>query len=212
MEGGQYFVLFKEGNNLKIVICISNYVNTIDVLIDGHKIDIKKLSLFSKAEYEHYLKMGVHEVAVVKRSDIMGHGWKKIVLFDWISCLLGVPDFTLAEKTLDKKTCSVFLKVKVERDIHINFKLTEAGFEIIEPVNDIFDVFKQTEISKTANKRIKYAYIIPAITLAIIIECCMLIVGIFLVINIRYTSSIIVFISAAFWAWLVCNMLLKRKR
>lgn len=203
---------FKEGNNLKIVICILNYVDTIDVLIDGHKIDIKKLSLFSKAEFENKLERGIHEVTVVKRSEIMGHSWKKSVLFDWISCLFGVPNWTLAEKALDKGECSVFLKVKVERDVHINLKLTEAGFEIIETFNDIFDVVKQTEICETAKKRIKNAYILPAIILAIIIECCMLIVGVFFVIKIQYTMSIITFALALFWAWLVCGMLLRKKK
>lgn len=203
---------FKEGNNLKIVICILNYVDTIDVLIDGHKIDMKKLSLFSKAEFEHNLERGVHEVTVVKRSEIMGHSWKKSVLFDWISCLFGVPNWTLAEKALDKGECSVFLKVKVERDAHINLKLTEAGFEIIETFNDIFDMVKQTEICETAKKRIKNAYILPAIILAIIIECCMLIVGVFFVIKIQYAMSIITFALALFWAWLVCGMLLRKKK
>ena len=197
---------------MKIVIRILNYVDTIDVLIDGLKIDIKKLSLFSKAEFEHNLERGVHEITIVKRSGIMGRSWKKSVLFDWISCLFGIPNWTLAEKALDERKCSVFLKVKVEIDTHINLKLTEDGFEIIETVNDIFDVVKQTEICETAKKRIKNAYILPAIILAIIIESCMLIVGVFFVINIQYTMSIIAFALALFWAWLVCNMLLKRKK
>lgn len=208
----EVYLLSEGGNNLKIVIHILNYVDTIDVLIDGHKTDIKKLSLFSKAEFEQNLERGVHEIAVIKKSAIMERSWKKGVLYDWISCLLGVPDWTLSEKELDKRKCSLFIKVKVERDIQINLRLTKDGFEIIETADDILDIVKQTETCEAAKKRIKNAYLIPAIIIALIIELCMLIVGVFLIANIQYAKSIIVFVLALFWAWLVCNMFLKRKR
>lgn len=197
---------------MKIVICILNYVDTIDVLIDGYKIDIKKLSFFSRAEFECDLERGVHEITVVKKSRISEQDWKKSVLFDWISCLLGVPDWTLAEKALDIRKCSVILKVKVEQDVHINLKLTENGFELIGLVNDILDIVKHTETSKTAKKRIKNAYMIPIIILATVIELCMLIVGVFLIVNSQYTRSIVVFALAVFWAWLVCNLHFKGKK
>lgn len=196
---------------MKIVICVLNYVDTIDVLIDGFKMDIKKLSLFSKAEFECDIERGVHEITAVKKSEILDGNWKKDVLFDWISCLFGVPDWTLTEKELDTRKCSVILKVKVEQDIHINLKLTEDGFELIGDIKDILNISKQTETSETAKRRIKNAYMIPAMLLATVIEICMLIVGSLFIVSDQYTISVIVFALAVSWVWLVCNMLFKRK-
>ena len=197
---------------MKIFISILNYVDTIDVLIDGLKIDINKLSFFSKAEFECDVEMGVHEITVVKKSEILGRNWKKSVLFDWISCLFGVPDWTLSEKALDTQKSSVILKVNVEQDVHINLKLTEDGFELTEIVKDILDIAKQTETNKTAKKRIKNAYMIPAIILATVIEICLLTVVARYIVYSQYTISIIVFALAVFWAGLVCGMLFKRKK
>ncbi len=194
---------FEEGDNLKIVICISNYVDTIDVLIDGLKIDIKKLSLFSKAAFEHNLEIGYHEITVFKRSEIMGYGWKKNVLLDWISGLLGVPDWTLKEKEIDKVKCLLSLKIEVEEDAHINLRLKEDRFELIDSGIDILDIVTQTEICETANKRIKYAYRLPVTILGMTIEFLLLIVVVFFVVNTQYLKAIIIFALSIFWAWLL---------
>ena len=192
---------------MKITICILNYVDTVKVLIDNFKIDIKKLSFSSKAEFEHDLESGVYEVTFLKQSKIMGHSWRKNVLLDWISCLLGVPDWTLVEKSMDGNKCLLTLKVKVEHDINIVLKLTKDGFEIIKANTDILDVTKQTEISEIAKKRIKKAYLLPVIILSMIIEICILSFGVFLLLNNQYMLSVIPFSLAVFWILLVCDMI-----
>ena len=160
-----------------MIIDISNYVDTIEVIVDGSKIDINKLSLLSKAEFISDVKPGICEIYIVKKSEISERNWKKGVLFDWVSCLFGVPSWTLAEKVVDIKTYSMMLKVQVIHDIQIKLKLTENGFELIENSKDILDKINKTETTKAAQNRIKHAYIIPLITIALVIEICLLIGG-----------------------------------
>lgn len=205
-------ILRKEDIILKIIINISNYIDTIDIFVNGLKIDMNKLSLFSKAEFECDVKLGIQEIYIVKKSKISECNWKKGVVFDWISCLLGVPDWTLAEKALDTKTYSTMLKVEVNEDVEINLKLTENGFELTENSKNILDMVQQTETSKTANKRIKNLYLIPVMFLVIVIEICLLIAGVFFIVNSQYAISIIIFALAIFWAWLICGMILKEKK
>lgn len=88
---------------MKIIICIQNYVDTIDVLIDGTKVDVSKITFFPKLKFACNVETGVHEIVVIKKSKISQHDWGKNVLLDWISCLAGIPDWTLAEKLLDTK-------------------------------------------------------------------------------------------------------------
>ena len=103
----------------------------------------------------------------------------------------------------DQKEFSLFLKVKIEKDLHIDLNLTKYGFEIIKTEdNDFLDVVNETKTSQNAKKRIKNAYIIPVKILSVAIEFCILIVGIFLIINGQYTKSTIVFALAIFWVWL----------
>lgn len=175
-ETGNINIKITEKNILKLRIDILNYVDTIEVYIDELKLDIKKLSLSS---------------------------WKRGIVFNWISCLFGVPDWTLREKEIDTKNYSTILKVKVNQDVKVNLKLASNGFELLECSEEILDVKNHTGINEIAKKRVRNAYIIPAITLAVLIEICMLMVCGFFIVNNKYDLFIIVFCIAVFWAWLV---------
>lgn len=197
---------------MKIGICILNYVDTIDVLIDGLKIDVKKLSLFSKAEFEHTIETGVHEITIVKKSGISERNWKKNVFFDWMSCLFGVPDWTLAEKALDKQKHSMVIMVNIEQDMYISFELTEHGIELLDSHKNILDITTQTETSEIAERRIKNAYLIPIMVLALLIETSILVVGIFFITNNEFLLSTIIFALAIFWACLIIKIIKDRGR
>ncbi len=195
---------------MKITLCISNYVDTIDVIIDEVKLDVKKLSFFSKAKFECTVEEGIHEIKIYKKSNILRNDWKKTVLFDWLSCLFGVPDWTLKEKSADTKIFSTTFKVNISNDIIINLKLTENGIKLIDD-NDVFDISEQNENSKSAKKRITNLYIIPAILLAIIIGACMLLAVIHFVVINYYIKAIIFLGIFIFWIWFIYNMYSKSK-
>lgn len=196
---------------MKIFISVSNYVDTVDVIIDGVKIDKNKLSFFSKAKFERELEGGVHEITVTKGTAILGHNWKKSIIFDWLSCLSGLSDWTVKEKVMDQRTCSINIKVNVEQDVDINIRLTEDGFELIQKTDAILTVDKEIKISEQAKQRIKNAYIIPAIILATVIGLCMLIVGILFLMNNQYAFSIILLAMSISWVWLIYNSVLNKK-
>lgn len=195
---------------MKIIIRIINYVESIDVLVDGIKLEIEELSFFSSAKFQSEVGLGIHEIVVIKNSEIMKNNWKFTALKDWMSCMLGVPDWTLTEKKIDERICSMFFKVKVEQDININLKLMKDGFELEELSDEILDIVKQTGTSEIAQKRVKSVYMIPPMILAIVIEFCILTVGILLVTSGQYMRAVAVFVLAVFWGWLVYNMLFKR--
>ena len=197
---------------MKMIIDISNYVDTSEVIVDGSKIDINKLSLLSKAEFISDVKPGICEIYIVKKSEISERNWKKGVLFDWVSCLFGVPSWTLAEKVVDIKTYSMMLKVQVIHDIQIKLKLTENGFELIENLKDILDKINKTETTKAAQNRIKHAYIIPLITIALVIEICLLIGGGFFIVNGRYDISFVFLVISVFWIWLICSLIFQKRK
>lgn len=197
---------------MKIFIKVLNYVDTVDVFVDGVKIEKEKLSLSSKAEFVYDVESGIHEIYFDKKSNISRRHWKKGVVYNWISCLSGTPDWTLKEMALDTIKSSMMLKVNVGADIQIDLKLTDSGFELIGETKDIIDTVKQTEIDKTAKKRVKNLYMSPAILFAILIEICMLAVCVLLILNRHYVKFIIIIVLSVFWAWLVCSMIFKDRK
>jgi len=192
---------------LKIIINVADYVDTVKVFVDGENVKIKKLSLLSNARFECDVESGVHEIRVVKHSEIIGKEWKKTVLYDWISALFSVPDFTLAERNMDTKEFSTSIKINSDKQIQINLKLTPHGFEIIDRIKEITNISEQTAVSKTAIKRVKYAYKIPTVILSVIIEIFFLSIFVFLFVNLKYKESAVVLCLFAFWTWLIIKLI-----
>ena len=200
------FWLAQGGIALKLTIHISGYVDTIQVLLDGENVEIKKLTVLSKAVYICDVAPGVHELCFVKESELSAPSWKKNVAVDWLSCLFGVPDWSLREKTLDCQISSMTFKVNVTQDMRIKAKLTADGFMFAQETEAVFDVATQRETNDTAKKRMKKAYLLPAAMLAAVIGICLLVACVFLLVNGAYLQGVLVFAIAVFWAWLICGL------
>lgn len=188
---------------MKLIISISNYLKSVDVFVDGVRVEISKLSFSSKAIYEHTVKSGIHDIYVIKKSEVLEKNWKTHIIYDWISCLLGIPDWTLKEKKLDVKICSIRLKIEVVRNIQVKLDLTDTGFMLVEHCEGILDTEKQIHASAKAEQRIKTLYLIPALILSMAIEICFLLVSFFFITN-RYYPQFFVFLALSiFWPCLL---------
>lgn len=186
---------------MKINIYIQNYLDTIDVFIDGRKMDSFQSTFSSNVTFAGDVEMGTHDIKVVNNPQITGRNWKKYVVFDWI-----FSDWTVAEKVRDTRIESMTIKVEVTQDVHINLELMRNGLQLTENVEDILDVHKQIELSNIAEKRIRNVYMLPMILLTIAVEICILVPGILLIANGHYIKAIIVFALAVYLAWLLRGM------
>ena len=194
---------------MKVVIYISDYEDSVDVFVDWEKLKIKNLSPFSKAEFECDCEKGIHEITAVRHPKICDRNWKRGVFFDWLSGICGIPSANLAEMKRDEKQYSITLKVNIEQDEYIGLILTENGFVMTEAVNEVLDIVKQAEVSKTARRRTIGAYVIPSIILAAVIEIFFIVFWILFIINRIYFRSFILLALAVFWALLVSKFLLR---
>lgn len=194
---------------MKVVIYISDYADSVDVFVDWEKLKIKNLSPFSKAGFECNCEKGIHEITVMKRPKICDRNWKRGVFFDWLSGICGIPSANLAEMKREEKRHSITLKVNIEQDEYLGLILTENGLMLTESVNEILDVVKQAEVSKTARRRTIGAYVIPSIILAAVIEMFFVAFWILFIINRLYFRSFILLALAVFWALFVNKSLLR---
>ena len=183
-------------------------MDTVDVFIDGLKVDTNNKTNCSKAEFVFDVENGNHEITIVKKPNILGNKWKKQVVLDW---LLGIYDWTLSEKQRSVENHTILLNVKVIQDIQINLKLIQNGFELCEHTEEILNVKRQVTLNKLAEKRTRNSYMFPLIALSITIEVCILFVCVFLVTRGHYVKFTIIFSVSVFWICL-CGKYLFNKR
>lgn len=116
-------------------------------------------------EYTYAVTPGVWNVRLIRNAGIPNRQWKKKVAFNWLSCLSGVPDFTLKEVMSEANTCSACFQICVsdpEQAIDLEFAINASGFEIVRGSEFCGDIQYKNEKDSAALKRIKLAYVLPA--------------------------------------------------
>lgn len=83
--------------NLKI--CIAGYTDTVSLYVNDDLLKVP--SLLKDANYTCTVSPGLYKVRIIKNSGMLSKQWKKKVALNWLSCLSGIPDFTLREAMLE---------------------------------------------------------------------------------------------------------------
>ena len=195
---------------MNVLINILNYVDTVKVFVDGIPVGISNLSFLSKAIYTCDVEPGHHEICIKKAAESAEQGWKRKFLYDWISTLSGLADWTMVEKNLDTKVFSMVLDAEAESDIQISLSLTENGFEVLNKTGNIVIKSKQTEIDNKARRRILIFFHIPIYTVSIVIGLLFAFLTVLFLLTKRYIISILMFSVAIFWTKLTLSPLTRK--
>ena len=150
--------------NLKI--CIAGYTDTVSVYVNDHLLPVS--SLFMDAKYTCSVSPGVCRVRIMKGSGLRNKQWKKKAAFNWLSCLSGVPDFTLREAMLEANVSSICFQIDVtdaDQVIDIKLQLNASGFEIVRGAEACKDIQRENSRDSNALKKIKRVYLLPLVLL-----------------------------------------------
>lgn len=153
-----------------LTIRISAYTKTILVYVNNQLIEGS--SRINDINYTSTVNPGLHEIRIIKGSEVLSSHWKKKVALDWLSCLSGIPDFTLREAMLEANISSICFNVnttKQEKDNNIRVILNISGFEIIDGMEICENIQSENKTDNTAIKRIKRFYLLPVALLAVVI-------------------------------------------
>lgn len=166
-------------NRAKLVIRITGYTDTVSVFVNNTEQDITTLLI--DAVYSCSVPLGECQVRVIKGSGILNKHWKKKIAFHWLSCLSGVPDFTLRDALLEANTCSISFAVNInapDQIVDVKLALTSAGFELRQGGENCRNILSDFGRDITALNRIRTFYFMPAILLMLVLLVSLFSLGI----------------------------------
>lgn len=195
----------------KLCLRISEDKKTVSVYINNEIVDMRT-SLFS-GKYTCDLPVGTYNVKIVKTSEMLDNNWKKIIAYNWLSCLSGSPDYTIEELIISANESSVCFDVDLLNDVTIKIKLSSTGFEIVKGIENCNCIDSQNHVNKRLLSKIKYFFVMPFIFLILIIVFLLICCCVFLIIKNQIMRSAVVFIVTAglstLFIWLISKTLSK---
>lgn len=174
-------------------ICIAGYTDTVSVYVNDDL--LKMSSLLIDANYTYSVSPGVCNVRITKRSDILNKRWKKKVALNWLSCLSGIPDFTIRDAMLEANISSICFNINVtdiDQIINVRLKLNPTGFEIVHGIEQCRDIHVENKLDNIAMRRIKIFYLLPVILLLVVIFGFLISVAILFIVNAKIHLFLIV--------------------
>ena len=165
-----------------LIICIAGYTDTVSVYVNDYLLDVS--SLLKDAKYTCSVPSGVCKIRVIKGSGMTNGRWKKKVALNWLSCLSGVPDFTLREVMLEANVSSICFCINVAdtaQIIKITIALTGSGFEIVRGLDKCKNVQCENIRDAAALNRIKRVYLLPMVLLLCVVFVFLLSIAIIIV-------------------------------
>lgn len=188
--------------NLKIRI--SGYTETVSVYVNDQL--LKTSSFLKDAKYTCTVFPGLCRVRIIKSSEMLNSQWKKNVALNWLSCLSGIPEFTIRDTLLEANISSICFNINVtniDETIDIKLVLNFSGFKIIEGMEKCENVQSENRLDNIASKRIRCFYLLPAILLSVIIIGFLIGIAVFFVIKAKtqlflIVLALIILLSALF--------------
>ena len=171
------------------VICITGYTDTVSVYVNDDLLKISSLSLLGDAKYTCTIAPGLCKVRILKNSDILSKQWKVKVAIDLLSCIIGVPNYTLKEAMLEANQNAMCFDVNVTNNdqiIDIKLSLSMSGFEIVQGIEKCSEIQIENGTNNIALRRIKLFYLLPVVLLSVIIFGFLIGISIFFIIKAKY--------------------------
>lgn len=168
----------------KLKICIAGYTDTVSVYVNDRLLKIS--TLFYNANYICNVSPGLNKIRIEKNSEILSSRWKKKVALDWLSCLSGIPDFTLRDAFLETNISFICFNIDVSNTdelVYIKIILNSSGFEIEKGIEKCKDIQSGNRHDKAAMKKIKRFYLLPIVLLFVLVIGLLITTAVFFIVK-----------------------------